>query len=178
MQTILTRTRRWLSKANGYHLVSRWRIRGSIEDVYALIANVADYPHWWGDVFLHVERSASDESIGEVRTTGVLPYQIRFRGRLVNGVPLQQISIRTDGDFVGRGTWRLGQDGDHVNVSFDWYVRVRKPLIRRWSVLLKPLFVANHRWTMARGQLQLQAKLDGRSLSRQHLSPEFACDLM
>jgi len=178
MQQIFRSIRRWFSKANGYHLISHWRVRGAIEDVYALIANVSEYPDWWSAVFLQVERSASDGTSGNVRTTGLLPYQIRFCARLVSGVPLKQITIRTEGDFVGRGTWRFEQDGSFVNISFDWHVRVHKPLIRRWSALLKPLFIANHRWSMARGHLQLQGKLNGRSLPGQYVLPEFDCALI
>jgi hypothetical protein len=169
--------RPWHTRANGYHHVSRWRVRGAIDDVYVLVANVAEYPHW-GDVFLQVVPSRSDGFTTEVQTTGLLPYRINFYARLVEAVPLRQITIRTDDDFVGRGTWRLEEDCDHVNVSFDWHVRIRKPLIRRWSALLKPIFLANHCWAMATGQLRLQAVLRRQTESCRHHAPVLAFELV
>jgi hypothetical protein len=174
----LKHLRRWLTNANGYHHVSRWRVRGAIEDVYVLVANVAEYPRWWGDVFLQVVPSRSDGSTAEVQTTGLLPYRIHFCARLVDAVPLRQITIRTDGDFVGRGTWRLEEDGEHVNVSFDWQVWVRKPLIRHCSALFKPIFLANHCWAMATGQLRLQAVLRRQTESCRHHAPVLAFELV
>jgi hypothetical protein len=41
-------------------------------------------------------------------------------------------------------------------VSYDWRVRAGKPLIRRFSPIVKPLFRANHTWVMRRGEGALQ----------------------
>ena len=46
-----------------------------------------------------------------------------------------------------------------VEVTYDWRVRARKPLLRSLSWLLKPLFAANHRWAMARGAESLALEL-------------------
>ena len=60
--------------------------------------------------------------------------------------------IVASGDFDGRGEWTFAQDGAHVNVQYDWRIRAEKPLLRGLSFLLKPIFEANHRWAMARGE--------------------------
>jgi hypothetical protein len=39
-----------------------------------------------------------------------------------------------------------------VDIMFDWRIRAEKPLLRWLSFVLKPLFEANHRWAMARGE--------------------------
>jgi hypothetical protein len=61
-------------------------------------------------------------------------------------------TIEATGDFLGRGIWTFEQEGDWVNATFDWRLRAEKPLLRYLSFLLKPLFCANHRWAMARGE--------------------------
>ena len=72
-------------------------------------------------------------------------------------------TIEATGDFLGRGIWSIEKDGDGVNVIFDWRLRTEKPLLRYLSFLFKPLFRANHRWAMARGQEGLQKELDARA---------------
>jgi hypothetical protein len=58
--------------------------------------------------------------------------------------------VQAVGDFVGRGIWRFEQVGQFVDLTYDWEVRVEKPLLRRFSFALKPLFAANHSRDSAR----------------------------
>lgn len=44
-------------------------------------------------------------------------------------------------------------------ITYEWQVQAAKPLLRRLSWLLKPLFAANHRWAMARGEESLRLEL-------------------
>jgi hypothetical protein len=46
-----------------------------------------------------------------------------------------------------------------VEMTYDWRLRAEKPLLRNLSFLLKPLFEANHRWAMARGEESLKLEL-------------------
>ena len=66
------------------------------------------------------------------------------------------------GDFVGEGRWRFQLDGPEVAITYDWRIRAEKPLLRRLSWLLRPLFAANHRWAMAQGQSSLLREIDRR----------------
>ena len=50
-------------------------------------------------------------------------------------------------------------DGPEIVISYDWRVSATKPLLRRLSWLLKPVFSANHRWAMARGEESLRMEL-------------------
>lgn len=77
-------------------------------------------------------------------------------------------AIVATGDFEGAGVWTLEQNGDHVDVTFDWRVDARKPLLRRWSIMLRPFFAANHRWAMRQGEISLQRELDRRRRARHH----------
>ena len=57
-----------------------------------------------------------------------------------------------------------------VNITYDWRVMADKPLLRRLSFLLKPLFSANHGWAMARGEESLKLEM----ARRRAASPEDA----
>jgi hypothetical protein len=50
-----------------------------------------------------------------------------------------------------------------VDVTYDWQLRGEKPLLRRLSFLLRPVFTANHRWAMARGEESLRLELERRA---------------
>ena len=63
------------------------------------------------------------------------------------------------GDFVGRGIWTFGQDGEWVDITYDWKIRADKPLLKYLSFLMKPLFGANHQWAMRQGEESLKLEL-------------------
>ena len=46
-----------------------------------------------------------------------------------------------------------------VNLTYDWKIRADKPLLRYLSFLLKPIFAANHRWAMTKGEKSLKLEL-------------------
>ena len=56
------------------------------------------------------------------------------------------------GDFEGTGTWLLDEKEGGTEALLDWRPSVEKPLIKYLTPLLRPLFRANHTWTMRRGQ--------------------------
>lgn len=87
----------------------------------------------------------------ELLTQGWLPYRLRWRF-VTTEVRPDGFTLEATGDFEGRGVWAFVQDGHDVDVSYDWRIRARKPLLRSLSWLLKPLFAANHRWAMERGK--------------------------
>ena len=63
------------------------------------------------------------------------------------------------GDFEGRGIWTFVQDGPDVLVDYDWKILAEKPILRDLSFIMKPIFGANHRWAMARGEESLKLEL-------------------
>lgn len=104
-----------------------------------------------------------------VVTKGFLPYWLRFQFRLTQVEYPSYFSLEARGDFKGRGQGWLSAAADQVSIHFDWQLQVGKPLLRRWSWLLKPLFIANHRWLMAQGQTGLRQEL-----SERRVVPAFA----
>lgn len=88
-----------------------------------------------------------------------LPYTLRWQFPVTESRYPLGFSLEAWGDFNGRGTWTLAQDDDFVNVTYDWKVRADKPLLKALSFLFKPLFSANHKWAMARGEESLRVEL-------------------
>ena len=94
-----------------------------------------------------------------LHTRGWLPYTLHWDLEVVRSDYPKGFAIVATGDFVGDGVWTLVQNGSVVDVTFDWRVDAQKPLLRRWSSVLKPLFAANHRWAMRQGEISLRREL-------------------
>jgi hypothetical protein len=154
-------------RSNDYQFLTRWRVRGRAEDVADLLEDFGELPRWWPAVYLdarEVEPGASGVGrLVALHTKGWLPYELHWRARVVENRYPRGFTIDATGDFLGRGVWTFDQDGDHVDITFDWRLRAEKPLLRRLSFLLKPLFAANHRWAMARGEESLALELARRA---------------
>src|SRR5262245_10128092 len=147
-----------------YHFVTRWRVDSTPEEAYEIIDNTPDLPRWWPAVYLEVVELEPGDSrgIGKViglYTKGWLPYTLRWQFLVVEKVPARRIVLEAWGHFVGRGTWTFTPDGGGVEITYDWEVRAEKPLLRYLSFLLKPVFAANHRWAMAKGEESLKLEL-------------------
>jgi len=150
--------------SNEYHFITHWRVRGTADEVYDLISGPLDYPRWWPSVYLQTEELApgDDNGLGRrirLHTKGWLPYTLRWDSCSTEAARPVRLAIRASGDFDGRGIWTLAQDGDSVNLTFDWRLTADKPLLKYLSFLFKPVFSANHRWAMARGLESLELEL-------------------
>jgi hypothetical protein len=152
---------------NDYHFITRWHVRGTREEIAAILGDAEDLIRWWPSVYIDVkELEPGDENgIGRLvslYTKGWLPYTLRWQFRVIQSNPPSGFTIEALGDFVGRGIWTLVQDGDWVNVTYDWKIQATKPLLRRLSFLLKPIFSANHHWAMRKGEESLKLELERR----------------
>jgi hypothetical protein len=159
--------------SNQYRFITRWRVQGEAEAVYDLISHPVEFPRWWADVYLEVVETAAGGGDGvghcvRLHTKGWLPYTLRWESCCTEADPPNRLMIRARGDFDGRGIWTLQQDGEFVNITFDWELRADKPLLRYLSFFLKPLFSANHRWAMLRGEESLRRELARRRSQALH----------
>lgn len=162
-------------RANTYHFVTHWRFPGTVEEVAEILADAPDLTRWWPSVYLDVQetKAGDDEGIGKevsLYTKGWLPYTLRWQFRVTESNYPQGFAFEAWGDFVGRGAWTLRQDGAWVDVTYDWKLRAEKPLLRRFSFLMRPIFEANHRWAMARGDESLRLELARRTLAEHQRS--------
>lgn len=151
-------------QSNEYHFITHWRVKGSVEEVAQIIGNAPDLVRWWPSVYLDVrELEPGDEhglgKVASLYTKGWLPYTLRWQFRVTESRYPYGFTLEAWGDFVGRGIWRYEQVGEWVNIDYDWQIRADKPLLRYFSFLFKPIFSANHRWAMARGEESLRLEL-------------------
>jgi hypothetical protein len=158
---------------NSYNFVTRWRVQGTVEEVGSVLDDARELPRWWPSVYLDINiLQAGDENhVGEVFdlfTKGLLPYTLRWRMRVAEVERHRRIVIEASGDFVGQGIWTFEPDGEFVNITYEWKIRAEKPLLRRLSFLVKPVFEANHLWAMRRGEESLKLEL----LRRRAKTPE------
>ena len=142
---------------------------------------LADGPsliRWWPAVYLSVDSLKEGEESGlgaEVTmfTKGWLPYTLRWTLRVTEPITDTGYALIATGDLIGTGRWTFTQDGPEVVITYDWRVSASKPLLRRLTWLLRPVFAANHRWAMARGEESLRLELRRRrATSEAERSPD------
>lgn len=148
---------------NDYHFITTWRVPGTVEEITGILSDAPDLARWWPSVYLRVTvlDPGAASGVGRVvdlYTKGWLPYTLRWQF-VVTDVRPGTFTLRASGDFVGRGIWTLTQAGPEVVVTYDWKVRADKPLLRRLSFLLKPIFSLNHHWAMRQGERSLLLEL-------------------
>jgi hypothetical protein len=159
--------------SNEYHFITRWRLPASADEVAEVLRDAGDLPRWWPAVYLDVQvvEDGDTRGIGRVVdlwTKGWLPYTLRWRFTTTRNDGAGGLSLSADGDFVGEGTWTFIPDSDHVKVFYDWRIRAQKPLLRRLTWLMRPVFSANHRWAMRTGEESLRLELARRRVPAAH----------
>ena len=149
--------------SNAYHFVTCWRLESTLEEVSEILGDASDLVRWWPSVYLDVQvlEPGDERGLGRVvslYTKGWLPYTLRWSFR-VTDVRQDGFTLEAWGDFDGCGIWTFEQDGSWVNIIYDWKINAEKPLLRYLSFLMKPIFSANHRWAMARGEESLRLEV-------------------
>jgi hypothetical protein len=154
-------------------------VPAAAEEIVDVLGDAAALSRWWPSVYLKatVVEPGDERGLGRVvdlHTKGWLPYTLRWRFRVTESNPPRGFAIEASGDFVGRGVWTLtpeaaaGAPGStRTRVEYDWRIVAEKGLLKRMSFLLKPVFAANHRWAMARGERSLLIEL-----ARRHAAPD------
>lgn len=154
---------------NSYHFTTNWRFRADVREVVVILTDAPGLARWWPAVYLDVHEiePGGPDGLGKVislYTKGWLPYTLRWQFRIVELRP-DGFALEADGDFVGRGNWTFGQEGEWALVRYDWDVVAEKPLLRMFSFLLKPIFRMNHEWAMEVGRQSLELELQRRRTS-------------
>jgi hypothetical protein len=147
---------------NEYQFTSDWRVCGTPEDVYGILEDPTKLPRWWPAVYLDVtelEGTTAGDSVYDLHTTGWLPYTLRWQAIPGERNCPQRIELGARGDLVGRGVWTITADGPWTEITYDWQVCTNKPLLRWFSWLIRPIFAANHRWAMKKGEESLRREL-------------------
>ena len=149
--------------SNEYHSASCWQVHASRETVFEILEQPLALARWWPQVYLSVEET--EPEVFAIHSKGWLPYTLRWKFRRTASNKPRSLALEAWGDLTGQGLWTLEQTGDKTSVQYDWRVSADKPLLRYLSFLFRPIFAANHRWAMARGEEGLRAELTRRGES-------------
>jgi len=149
---------------NAYHFVNHWRVEGDVKEVADILEDALALPRWWGSVYFDVKEIEPGEKHGvgkliSLHAGGWLPYTLRINFRTSESRYPHGFTMDATGDLEGKGIWTFEQDRAFVNVTYDWTIKANKPIIEKLSFLLKPIFRANHSWTMKRGEESLKLEL-------------------
>ena len=155
-----------------YCFLTTWRLKASCEAVYRTLEEVETLADWWPSVYLDVKVREKGQPGGigklvELYTKGWLPYTLRWHFRVTAANFPQGFSLEALGDFVGTGVWQFRQDGEYCIVTYDWRISAEKPLLKKLTWLLRPLFSANHEWAMRKGLESLELELRRRQGERE-----------
>lgn len=142
--------------SHAYAFTTLWRVRSTCEEISTVLGDAEDLVRWWPAVYLDVHKEGE---VVHLHTRGWLPYTLRWSFVTTGRRDPHGFSLRAWGDFVGEGHWTFTQQGEEVEIRYDWTITVHKPLIRALSWLLKPVFSMNHRWAMAQGEVSLVREL-------------------
>src|SRR5690242_1619729 len=148
---------------NDYHFITQWRVKSTIKEVSEIIGAAQDLTRWWPSVYLDVDvlEQGDENGLGKevaLYTKGWLPYTLRWQFRVTEVRP-DGFTLVAQGDFDGRGIWTFEQEGEWVHITYDWKISAEKPLLRYFSFIMKPIFSANHRWAMKKGEESLKLEL-------------------
>lgn len=156
--------------ANEYAFVTTWHVPATANEIAAVLGDAPGLTRWWPSVYLKVTELAPGDGRGigkvvDLHTKGWLPYTLKWRFTVTESDPPHGFALTAKGDFVGRGIWTItpeavAADGSPMTaVTYDWRISAEKTVLRRLSLVMKPIFSANHHWAMARGEESLRLEL-------------------
>jgi len=157
-----------------YCFISKWRVKSTKEEVYDVLGDANGLARWWPSVYLDVKVIKPGDALGvgkivELYTKGWLPYTLRWSFEVVAVDKPNGFTIVPYGDFEGRGIWTFEQDKNdpsYCNIVYDWKIKAVKPLLRKLTFLIRPIFSANHLWAMKKGEQSLRLELQRREAQR------------
>ena len=155
-----------------YLFVDQWDVEAPQEAVFTALADSRTYPEWWTPVYLDVQ-GGGEPGLGSESSQhfkGRLPYHLRTHGRIVEYDPPRLVRAEVDGDLRGIGLWTLTPTPSGTHVRFDWQVYADRPLLRRLTPVLRPLFRWNHNWAIARAMDGLEPYAQRRAREAESLT--------
>jgi uncharacterized protein YndB with AHSA1/START domain len=138
--------------AREYLFVDEWDVKAPPEAVFDALADARTYPEWWRPVYLDVAADGPPEvgCASRQHFKGRLPYRLRTVSTITRLEPPRSFETEVTGDLRGHGVWTLTEREGGTHVRFDWQVFADRPLLRRLSPVLRPLFRWNHAWAIRR----------------------------
>ncbi|MDQ3752240.1 MAG: polyketide cyclase [Actinomycetota bacterium] len=146
-------------RLNHYEFHSAWSIDAGPGDLFDALNDVMRYPLWWPQIKEVVDLGNERHMIV---ARSLLPYSLCFEAR--PGVVDRAAGIletTMTGDLEGYSRWRLAPDGIGSRVIFEEQVDANKKLLRRFALVGRPLFIANHTLMMHRARRGMAVYMAG-----------------
>jgi hypothetical protein len=141
-----------------YHFFSRWRFQAPAEPVWAALVAIERYPEWWNCTPACRKLTPGEPRVGTqyLETFRArLPYTLRVTTTIAEMAAPHQLTFDTTGDLIGQGKIIVSRQGDWTEAEFPWDCHTTGFWMNLFAPLLRGLFVWNHDWMMAQGQLGL-----------------------
>ncbi|MES1258632.1 MAG: polyketide cyclase, partial [Acidobacteriota bacterium] len=58
--------------SNQYHFITRWRVKGTANEVFEILSQPVEYPRWWPSVYLMTRELAPGDREGLGRRVRLL----------------------------------------------------------------------------------------------------------
>jgi uncharacterized protein YndB with AHSA1/START domain len=135
--------------ATHFVLISRFHIAAEPPLVWRALTQVSVWPQWWPGVAA-VQRPLGEQQEGAVGAVAAIDWKSPLGYRFcVTATTLhvdrpRSIEARVEGDLHGHGLWVLEPRAGGVDVVYRWDLELRRPWMRRWAWLLRPLFAWSH----------------------------------
>lgn len=142
-----------------YRFRTRWWLPADPSAVFAMLADLVDYPRWWPDV-----RSVRwlDGDTAEVRARSSLPFTlVMLLHRIEEDERRGVLAVGLRGDLRGSLRVEVTRDGLGTGVEVVQEVEARSRLLRVLSPWARPLLRLNHAAMMRRGRVGLTTRLAG-----------------
>src|SRR5262249_4185768 len=138
-----------------------------VEEVYDTLGDAEGLARWWPSVYLDVKVLSPGDDLGvgkivELYTKGWLPYTLRWSFVVTEVNKPYGFTIVPSGDFSGRGIWTFEQNKEDpawCDIVYDWKIAAEKPLLKKLTFFVRPVFSANHLWAMKKGEESLKLEL-------------------
>jgi hypothetical protein len=154
-----------------YRLLTTWRIKAPLEDVYNVIHDSMRWPDWWPAVLKVEQRSAGDadgvNSVWRYCWRGQLPYRIDFEVSATRVERLVAIEGTTRGDLEGMGRWLFDREGVVTVVRCEWQVHSTRWWMNLIAPIARSIFIRNHALVMEQGGRGLARLLQAPLLSQE-----------
>ena len=141
-----------------YAFLTHWRVKGTAEEVFDVLADPLALSRWWPSVYLDVKELKPGDPVtrvgrvNDLYTKGWLPYTLRWNSTVTESKRPGGFKLVAHGDFEATGVWTITRDGDHAGATYDWRISAEKPLLRYGSFILRPSSppTTEGRWRAAR----------------------------
>lgn len=165
------------TRSHSFEINSVWEFDCPKTDLKFVIDKPQEITHWWAAVFLKVELLsgnyyAPSGLVANLWTKGFLPHSFKFKANIFHNRQHQQLIIKTMGDFSGIGTITIQSLGANKSqIHINWRTNVENHTLYLLMMLLKPIFIANHKWAMRKGFQGLKYELLRRQTKKENATP-------